>query len=383
MALTPHSTVQVHPHPAMPANKYAIDWSRFLDRPIVTSACFDCDAAVAAKTVLVTGAAGSIGSALTRRLMASPVGTLVLLDHSRPRLRALHGGCNVLNISSPKVEFFHTDILSNVGLTDIFSKHRPQIVFHTAAMKHLPPLEFDPLAALAVNVLGTLRLLEFVESSGVEYFVNVSTDKAVNPISVLGVSKRISELLLLSTQSTASRLISLRLGNVLGSSGSVVPLFAQSLENHQPLKVTDPQASRYFVTMEETVSFLLSALACCDDSLLLPAMGSPKRIVDLADFLFNEFQCAGPTRSLTFSGLRNGEKRSEQLIYQHEFLGAGPNSHLSRIFNSRHSNSEELAENMDHLLDLVVERRTAGLIEALSRVVPEFTPSPALQSYVH
>jgi len=374
---------ELRPQPPMLANAGAIEWSRFLDRPVITSTCFDCEAAVAGKTVLITGAAGSIGSALARRLMAAPVDTLLLLDYSLPGLHALcHEYIERIG-KSPRVEFLQTDILSEGALQDIFLEHRPQIVFHTAALKHLGALERAPVAALRINVLGTLRLLEFVDSSDVEYFVNISTDKAVNPCSVLGVSKRIAELLVLSMESSGARMVSLRLGNVLGSSGSVVPLFLRSLQNNQPLEITDLQASRYFVTMDEAVSLLLSSLAVSANSLLLPAMGDPRRIVDLAAFLLNEFQCVSPGKSLIYTGLRDGEKRAEQLIYQHEYLGAGPVPHLRRILNSGVPDKEEFAENLGRLLELVVEGGTTGLIEALSRIVPEFKASPALQSYVH
>jgi FlaA1/EpsC-like NDP-sugar epimerase len=383
MTFIPHPVVELRPQPPMLANAGAIEWSRFLDRPVITSTCFDCNAAVAGKTVLITGAAGSIGSALARRLMAAPVDTLLLLDYSLPGLHALCQEYIEPIGDSPRVEFLQTDILSEGELQDIFLKHRPQIVFHTAALKHLAALERAPVNALKINVLGTLRLLEYVDSSDVECFVNISTDKAVNPISVLGVSKRIAELLVLSMKSGGARMVSLRLGNVLGSSGSAVPLFLRSLQNNQPLEITDLQASRYFVTMDETVSLLLSSLAVSDNSLLLPAMGDPRRIVDLAAFLLNEFQCVFPGKSLTFIGLRDGEKRAEQLIYKHEYLGAGPVPHLRRILNSGVPDWEEFAENLGRLLELVVEGRTTGLIEALSRIVPEFTASPALQSYVH
>jgi FlaA1/EpsC-like NDP-sugar epimerase len=382
MSFITRPIVELRPLPAMLANTGAIEWSRFLDRPVINSTCFDCDAAVAGKTVLITGAAGSIGSALARRLMEAPVDTLLLLDCSLPGLQALCRKYVERLAKSPRVEFLQTDILSEGELQDTFLKHRPQIVFHTAALKHLAALERAPVNAIKTNVLGTLRLLELVDSSDVECFVNISTDKAVNPISILGVSKRIAELLVLSMESSGARMVSLRLGNVLGSSGSVVPLFLRSLQNNQPLKITDPQASRYFVTMDEAVSLLLASLAVSDNSLLLPAMGAPRRIGDLAAFLLNEFQCVFPDKSLTVTGLRDGEKRAEQLLYQHEYLGAGPVPHLRRILNSRVPDRDEFAENVGRLLELIVEGGTTGLIEALSRIVPEFAASPALQSYL-
>jgi FlaA1/EpsC-like NDP-sugar epimerase len=382
MAFTPHPASEFPPQPPVPANAGAIDWSRFLDRPVITTS-LDWDASLAGKTVLITGATGSIGSALARRLMSAPVGTLLLLDNSRPGLRVLHQEHGNRKGESPGIRLLHVDILSEAELQDIFLEHRPQIVFHAAALKHLPALEHDPVNALKVNVLGTLRLLEFVDSSGVECFVNISTDKAVNPTSVLGVSKRIAELLVLSMESCQARLTSLRLGNVLGSSGSVVAQFIRNLENRRPLEITDARASRYFVTMEEAVSLLLSSLAVPDNSLLLPDMGGPRRITDLADFLLSEFQYVIPDKSLTFTGLRDGEKRAEQLIYPHEYLGPSPEPYLGRIFNSGISNAEEFAESLGQLLELVVEQRTEGLIEMLSRVVPEFTASSTLRRCVH
>jgi FlaA1/EpsC-like NDP-sugar epimerase len=134
--------------------------------------------------------------------------------------------------------------------------------------------------------------------------------------------------------------------------------------------------------MDEAVSLLLASLAVSDNSLLLPAMGAPRRIGDLAAFLLNEFQCVFPDKSLTVTGLRDGEKRAEQLLYQHEYLGAGPVPHLRRILNSRVPDRDEFAENVGRLLELIVEGGTTGLIEALSRIVPEFAASPALQSYL-
>src|SRR5262249_53976735 len=190
------------------AGTLSLDWSRFLNRPLFTPAGHDCDVSLAKKTVLITGAGGSIGSVLADRLMGGLAGTLLLLDDSWRNLRSLYCKYERRNVTLPGVEFFHADILDAAELQEIFSKYRPHVVFHAAALKRVPELESDPFAGLETNVLGALRLLEISECLEVEYFVNVSTDKAVKPASVLAVSKRSAERLLWARESAATRRIS-------------------------------------------------------------------------------------------------------------------------------------------------------------------------------
>ena len=381
MALTSHATGRWRLRPHL-TNDGTIDWSKFLNRPLFTSNYLDDNDTIARKTVLITGAGGSIGSALSLRLMSSLAGTLVLIDHSQRNLDALYKEYRERDITFPRVEFFPVDILAQEKLQEIFSIHRPHIVFHAAAMKHLPALECAPFMALEHNVMGTLCLLLAADSSDVECFINVSTDKAVNPTSVLGISKRISELLLLAVEPTALRLISLRLGNVLGSSGSVVPRFMRCLENHQPLRITDPHASRYFITQEEVVAFLMNTLAISANSLLLPEMGNQRRIVELAAFLLNEFQSDVPCPPMTFTSLQDGEKRSEQLTYDYEYLADTSIPHLHRICGTTNFDPERFSDNLGRLLERVVKQEKAGFMEALTDIVPEFTPSNTLLRYV-
>ncbi len=372
-----HSDVKPHLRPAAWANACAVDWSKFLDRPLFTSTCFNSDPRFLGKTVLVTGAAGSIGSALAERLMAGPATTLVLLDRSQQRLRALYEKYRQRHITVPKVEFLHTDILNAAELREAFSQYQPQIVFHAAAMKHVAPLESDPFTALESNVAGTLQLLETARDSEVECFVHVSTDKAVNPASMLGVSKRIAELHLLTSQSEATLQLSLRLGNVLGSSGSVGPLFLQSLQRGLPPQITDLRALRFFLTLEEAAAVLTKSLEA-DCALLVPEMGRLRKITDLADFLSHELRGGASRQPAEFIGLRDGEKLSEQLTYSYEYLERTAVHHLYRICGGTTVDPDEFEDTLNRLLQLVTARRTGGLIRALTRLVPEFIPSSTL-----
>ena len=356
------------------AKAKAIDWSAFLDRPLFTSACIH-DPAMADKTVLVTGAGGSIGSTLAERLMGGLASHLLLLDSSEQNLLVLYRKYQERHVTLPKTEFFQADILDE-RLQDVISTYQPQIVFHAAAMKYVPQLEHHPFIALENNVMGTLRLLEGLDHYPLECFVNVSTDKAVNPSSILGVSKRITELLLLAMHPENPRCRSLRLGNVLGSAGSVVPLFLQALEAQKPLPITLPHASRYFLTMDEAAAFLMKSLELPETSLLLPELGSPLKIMDLARFVLSEFWDSSRTDLLNFIPLRDGEKQNEQLVYSYEHLEATSVAQLYRIRGSEISDPEAFIRKMGDLLELVGARCTRGLVEALTAIVPEYVPSP-------
>lgn len=364
------------------ADSCEIDWRRFLDRPLFTSCSSGWESFLTGKTVLITGAGGSIGSSLAARLMETPARTLVLLDRSERSLGVLYQTHEKRNTTFPKVEFIEGDILCRQLLQQIFSTHRPDIVFHAAAVKHLPALESDPFTALENNLLGTIRLLHAADGAAVECFVNVSTDKAVNPTSILGVSKRLAELFLLACADPARRKLSLRLGNVLGSSGSVVPVFVQSLKRGLPLTVTDTHASRYFLAPEEAVAFLLAASQMQTTSLLLPEMGRPRQIVELAHFLLREIKHEASSDAITFVGLRDGEKCIEQLIYDYEYLQTAAAPHLHEICGNCIPDTGLFSDSLGELLELVSHRRKTGLIKLLFNLVPEFVPSPSLLRYL-
>jgi FlaA1/EpsC-like NDP-sugar epimerase len=356
--------------------KSSTDWADFLHRAPFTPAP-ECDLALAQKTVLLSGAGGSIGSGLAIKLMESSANKLLLLDCSERRLRALYDNFRNRTCKAPAVEFLHTDILDGTALRQIFSRYHPDIVFHAAALKQLVPLEHDPFGALENNVVGTLQLLQNADATQVTLFVNVSTDKAVNPTSVLGVSKRITELVLLAKHSSRTRRITVRLGNVLGSSDSVVPIFLDSIVNHRPLQVTHPQATRYFVTLDDVVILLMNCMRYPFSSILLPNMGIQQRILDLAEFLMKQFPTDTDGKALNFVGLRDGEKCSERLTYEFEHLEETNIPDLYRVCGNCLDN-DVFYDRLARLLQIIETRHIPRLIEVLSEIVPEFSPSPTL-----
>ena len=263
------------------------------------------------KRVLVTGAGGSIGSELARQISKWHPAELMMLDRDESGLHgvqlSIHGHAL---LDSPDVVL--CDIRDAESLNRIFAERRPEVVFHAAALKHLPMLEQYPHEAVQTNVLGTLNVLEASRRVGVERFVNVSTDKAADPTSVLGYSKRAAERLTASyAESGSGSYISVRFGNVLGSRGSVLTTFAAQIANGGPVTVTHPDVTRYFMTIPEAVQLVLQAGAIgTDGEVLILDMGEPVKIDDVARQLIAQ---SGRDIEIVYTGLRDGEKMDEIL----------------------------------------------------------------------
>ncbi|MCW0212442.1 MAG: polysaccharide biosynthesis protein [Pseudonocardia sp.] len=269
------------------------------------------------KRVLVTGAGGSIGSELCRQIHRFEPAELMMLDRDESALHgvqlSIHGKAL---LDSPDVLL--ADIRDAEALNSLFAERRPEVVFHAAALKHLPMLEQYPVEAWKTNVLGTRHVLDAALNCGAERFVNISTDKAANPISVLGRSKRVGERLVASlSEQTDGSYLSVRFGNVLGSRGSVLTTFADQITAGRPLTITHPDVTRFFMTIPEAVELVIQAAAIgrSAEALVLD-MGAPVRIVDVAHQLM---EIAGRTTPIVYTGLRGGEKLHEELFGTDEY----------------------------------------------------------------
>jgi FlaA1/EpsC-like NDP-sugar epimerase len=268
------------------------------------------DSGLAGRRILVTGAGGSIGSELCRQIMRGNPGELMMLDRDESALHGLQ-----LSLSGRALldgpELILADLRDAEGIARIIADRRPEIIFHAAALKHLTLLQRHPGEAVKTNVWGTLSVLNACRD--VAKFVNISTDKAANPTSVLGYSKRITERLTAHTATlTDGTLLSVRFGNVLSSRGSVVTAFRSQIEAGMPITVTHPEVTRYFMTVQEAVHLVLQAAAIGrDGEALVLDMGKPVRIDDVARQL--AAQASTPTR-IVYTGLRPGEKLHEDLL---------------------------------------------------------------------
>ena len=263
---------------------------------------------IAGTRVLVTGAGGSIGSELSRQIAGFGPAQLVLLDHDDSLLHAVHRSL----AGSHSIHQELADIRDRVRLAEVFATHQPEIVFHAAALKHVPALEAAPAEGWKTNVLGSRNVLAAAEEAGVRHFVNISTDKAADPVNVLGRTKRMAEHLTAAVaQRTGHRFVSVRFGNVIGSRGSVMETFQFQIDAGGPVTVTHPDVTRFFMAVREAVRLTLQAATIgAPGEVLVLDMGAPVRILDVARQLIEQ---ARRPIEVVFTGLRPGEKLHEVL----------------------------------------------------------------------
>lgn len=348
-----------------------IDWTRFTHRPAPPTG-FGEDA-LAGRRVLITGAGGSIGSALARHIAGARPARLVLLDQAEEGLADLARDL-LPSMVVPAV----ADVRDRGALDMLFKMHRPELIFHAAAYKHVPLMEANPFAAIETNAFGTVCLLQAAGAAGCQHLVVLSTDKAVAPRSIMGAAKRIAEIAALSAEDLPVSV--LRLGNVLGSSGSLAPLLWRQIARGMPLTLTHPEARRYFITSEEAVYFLLAALAdSAETRLWVPAMGEQRRIVELAAFLQELARVLEPL-PVVYTGLRPGDKLREDLLGANEQASSPQSRHGLQAVQTPLPALSGLDQGLRSLKAACTTRRLPALLEAVHLLVPEYQPSSGLQA---
>ncbi len=356
-------------------------WDGFLPSPASPASLRT--AHLAGQRILVTGAGGYIGSALVRALAASAPERLILLDLAEYGLYQLeqHLRREAASLDTPLIV---GSVCDEALLRDLFAEHRPHIVFHAAALKHVPLMETNPFAAAETNALGTEMLVRAARTSGTAQLVLLSTDKAVDPINVMGATKRIAELIVLATsraeQPLAMSAAAVRLVNVLGSSGSVAPLFADQIARGENVTVTDRDATRHFLSLGEIVSTLIAAAAPSTRGLLLPVVGSPYRIDELARHMIARAGNASESAQIIYTGLRPGDKLHEQIVSTREsLLPQSPARNFVQV-ESPALAEPQLTDVLERLRGAVQARDLPGLERALRAAVPEYTPAPRVGS---
>jgi FlaA1/EpsC-like NDP-sugar epimerase len=353
-----------------------VDWYAFLERPRLPGPTSHQLESFSSQSVLITGAGGSIGSALALRLAALPPRSIVLLDASEQALFRLE----ILLNESGFARHFTTILGSTQNLPlleELFRQHTPTLVFHAAAHKHLPLLEAHPIEAVANNTLGTNTLLNCGRRHGKPRFVLLSTDKAVEPASILGASKNIAEQLTLAHQG-----IVVRLANVLGSEGSVAERFLHQLATGSPITITEPNAERYFLTCEEAVDLLLTAAtSAAPASLLAPDLNRTHSVKSLAHFLIANSQNTASIQTIV-TGLKPGEKLTERLTSANEIAVLSNRLGLNQITNSNPPTHRNLASAIVELEASVHERDLPSILQIIHNLVPSYTPSKSILALV-
>lgn len=332
---------------------------------------------VSNKTILVTGAAGSIGSEIVRQLAKFDPKLVLCLDQAETPLHALS---LELENSSLNHKLIVADIRNYNKLKVVFEELKPDIVYHAAAYKHVPLMEKEPSEAIITNVQGTKYMVNLSIKYNVEMFVMISTDKAVNPTNIMGASKRIAEIYVQTCaldpevqKKARTKFVTTRFGNVLGSNGSVIPLFKEQIAKGGPIKVTHKDITRYFMTIPEACRLVLEASVIGSSGYIyIFDMGEPVRIYDLAKKMI---ELAGlkldEDIKIEFSGLRPGEKLYEELLNNSE-LTEETSHHKIKVAKVRQYNLGEIAPKLDHLIFLAKECDTDSLVRSMKDLVPEF-----------
>ena len=332
------------------------------------------------KTILVTGGGGSVGSELVRHLAKLSTKKIIIFDiyennayELLMELRHKYGASLDLTVEIGSVR-------DRDRLEDLFSVYRPEIVFHAAAHKHVPLMEHNGREAIKNNVLGTYNVADMAEKYIAEKFILISTDKAVNPTGIMGATKRIAEHIISCRSDSNVGFCSVRFGNVLGSAGSVVPLFMRQISDGGPVTITDKRIVRYFMSLAEAAELLLETGAMAKQGeIFILDMGAPVRIVDLAEEMIKKYAPEGVEIDITEIGLRPGEKLYEELLVNPE---KHQKTHLSKIFVERENpkTRAEMERTVDIFRDFLAikpeESDSIVLKKLIGSILPEYISAP-------
>ena len=385
--------------PILPRARIAqdVDVAELLGRPAVNLDTPELQRFLAGKTILVTGAGGSIGSEICRQIMRFCPASLILVEQAENNLFEIDRELREKWLGATIIPFV-ADICDAVRIRNIFTAHPPQVVLHCAAHKHVPMMEQNPGEAIKNNVFGTRTVADAAVEAVVDAFVMVSTDKAVNPTSVMGAAKRFAELYIQSKNESVgivrqpkapgyrdipsaeadptktTRFLAVRFGNVLGSSGSVAPIFKKQIAAGGPVTVTHPEMKRYFMTIPEASQLVLQAGAIGKGGeIFVLDMGEPIRILDLAHELIRRSGlCVGDDIAIEYTGIRPGEKLYEELAGHAE--ETCPTSHPRiRVWQLPPANPREVEQGLS-ILATAIDAPREQAIRALARCVPEYRP---------
>ena len=350
-----------------------------LERPTINLNHTGIQQILDGNTVMITGAAGSIGSEIVKQVAAHQPSGIILLEVAESPLHDL-----MIEIKPlfPTVKFIHViaDVRNVTMLEPIFKEYNPDVVFHAAAYKHVPLMEDFPPQAILTNVLGTKNIADLSVKYGVQRFIMVSTDKAVNPTNIMGASKRIAEiyvqslfLKLVKENEHCTKFITTRFGNVLGSNGSVVPYFKKQIAQGGPITVTHPDIIRYFMTIPEASSLVLEAATLGNGGeIFVFDMGQPVKISDLAK---NMIRLAGyvPGKDIeiVYTGLRPGEKLYEELLNQKELTIPTTNEKIL-VAKVREYDFDEVSASIEQLIRSAQEGKVFPTVQLMKEIVPEY-----------
>jgi FlaA1/EpsC-like NDP-sugar epimerase len=323
------------------------------------------------KVILVTGAAGSIGSGIVKQITNYKPSIIILLDQAESPLYDLEQELIQMGV---KVNFDIVigDVSNKIRMERVFEFYKPEIVFHAAAYKHVPLMEDNPSEAIYTNVLGTKNLVDLSVNFNVHKFVLISTDKAVNPTNVMGASKRIAEIYAQSSTNTKTKFITTRFGNVLGSNGSVIPLFKKQIEQGGPITITDARVNRFFMTIPEACQLVLEAGTMGEGGeIFVFDMGESVKIIDLAKKMIRlSGLVEGKDIEIKVTGLRPGEKLYEELLSKEE--NTIPTHHPKILKAKIRDNKVDIKKDIELLIELFDNQNNIQIVSLMKKIVPEY-----------